>query len=120
MANFKSVLSDIGKGLAKFFSVAVGVAVVAEFPIIDVVFPGLAPLYNTTVNAVADAEAKAIAAGQQNGTGAQKLALVVASIEADFNAYAKANNLPTPNTAIIENYVNAVVATINSIPAANA
>ena len=91
MANFKSVLSDIGKGLAKFFSVAVGVAVVAE-PIIDVVFPGLAPLYNTTVNAVADAEAKAIAAGQQNGTGAQKLALVVASIEADFNAYAKANN----------------------------
>jgi hypothetical protein len=119
MASFTSILSDIGTGLKKFFSVVVGAAAVAE-PIVDTIFPGLAALYNTTVAAVANAEAAAIAAGQQNGTGPQKLSLVVAAIESSFNTYASSNGLAAPSTAVIENYVNAVVASINAIPAVKA
>ena len=40
MASFKSILSDIGNGLKKFFGVAVTVAQDAE-PIIDLAFPGI-------------------------------------------------------------------------------
>src|ERR1700735_3154606 len=119
MASFTSILSDIGSGLKKFFSVVVGAAAVAD-PIVDTISPGLAALYNTTVTAVANAEAAAIAAGQQNGTGPQKLALVVSSIESAFNTYASANGLAAPSVSVIENYVNAVVASINAIPATKA
>lgn len=113
--SFTSILGDIGKGLKVFFTGTVKVAEFAE-PFVDVIFPGIAPLYNTTVTAVAHAETAAIAAGAQNGTGAQKLAFVVSSIEGDFNAYAAANGLPAPTAAVIETYVNAVVASLNAIP----
>ena len=92
MASFSTILSDIGHGLKLFFTGAVTVAKAAE-PVVDILFPGVSVLYNTTVNAVAAAESAAIAAGSQNGTGVQKLAMVVASIENDFAAYAKANNI---------------------------
>lgn len=113
--SFISVLGDIGKGLKVFFTGSIKVAEFAE-PFVDVIFPGVASLYNTTVTAVAHAETAAIAAGAQNGSGAQKLAFVVSSIEADFTAYATANGLPTPTAAVIETYVNAVVASLNAIP----
>jgi hypothetical protein len=116
---FKSILSDIGKGLQKFFTVAVKVGQAAE-PFVDIAFPGISGLYNATVNAVAAAENAAIAAGQQNGTGAQKLAYVVGVIEADFNAYAAANGIATPSQTVIENWVNAVVAGLNAIPSSTA
>lgn len=116
MASFTSILSDIGKGLKVFFTGAVTVAQAAE-PIVDIAFPGIAPLYNLTVSEVAKAETAAIAAGTQNGTGPQKLALVVAAIESEFNSYAAKNNLAAPSAATIENWVNAVVATLNVIPA---
>lgn len=115
MASFTSILSDVGKGLKKFFSIVLGVAQVAE-PIIDVAFPGLAVLYNATVNEAVKAEAAAIAAGQQNGTGAQKLAMVIAAVTPQVVAFAAQNGLPAPTAATITNYVNAVVATLNAIP----
>jgi hypothetical protein len=116
---FKSILSDIGKGLQKFFTVAVKVGQAAE-PFVDIAFPGISGLYNATVNAVAAAENAAIAAGQQSGTGAQKLTYVVGVIEADFNAYAAANGIATPSQTVIENWVNSVVAGLNAIPSAPA
>ena len=115
MASFTSILSDIGKGLKKFFTVATEVAQVAE-PFVDVVLPGIAPLYNATLAAVVKAESSAIAAGSQNGTGAQKLALVVQSIETDFAAYATAQGI-SYNAATVQAWVSAVVATVNAIPA---
>ena len=116
MASIATVLSDIGKGFKKVFGVAEKVAVVAE-PFVDVAFPGIAPLYNLTVTAAGNAETAAISAGAQSGTGPQKLALVVTSIEASFNQYWTALVYTTPAPATtIENYVNAVVATLNAIP----
>lgn len=117
MASFSSILSDIGNGLKKFFGVAVTVAQAAE-PIVAVAFPGISALYNATVSEVAKAESVAIAAGQQNGTGAQKLALVVSALEGEFNTFCAQNGI-TLNTQQREAWVNAIVASLNAIPAAN-
>jgi hypothetical protein len=114
MASFETVLSHIGHGLKIFFTDATKVAEVAE-PIVDIMFPGIAALYNTTVTAASNAEIAAIAAGAQNGTGAQKLAMVVAAITPAFTQYATANNIPV-NTTAITAYANAVVATLNALP----
>ena len=108
MASFKSILSDIGNGLKKFFSVADTVAVAVE-PFVDQLFPGIAPLYNLVLSEVGKAEAAAVAAGAQNGTGAQKLALVVQAVAAQFPQYT-----PAQLTVII----NGVVAGLNAIPSA--
>lgn len=116
MASFSTILSDIGNGLKKIFGIGVAASVAAE-PIVDILFPGIAPLYNGTVSAVAAAESAAIAAGNQSGSGPQKLAAVVTAITPIFVQYAQSNGLATPSQAVIENYVNAVVATLNAIPA---
>lgn len=118
MASFSSILSAIGNGLKKFFGIVIEGAVVAE-PLVDTLFPGIAALYNLTVNEVAKAEAAAIAAGQQNGTGPQKLAMVIQAIEPVFQAYAAQTGIPSAQqVTIIQNWVNAVVASLNAIPAA--
>lgn len=117
MASFTSILSDIGNGLKKFFAKAIPLAE-AVAPIVDVALPGVAGLYNATVTEVANAETAAIAAGQQNGSGPQKLAAVVAAITPTFAAYAKQQGLPAPTQTVLQNYVNAVVASLNAIPAA--
>jgi hypothetical protein len=115
MASFTSILSAIGHGLEKFFSVSVTVAKDAE-PLVEVFFPGISALFNTTVTAAGIAESAAISAGQQNGTGVQKLSMVLQSVESSFNAYAVANKLPVPSAAQIEAAVNAAVAFLNAIP----
>jgi hypothetical protein len=118
MASFKSILSDIGNAFKKVFGIAVTVAQDAE-PIIDIAFPGIATLYNLTVTEVAKAEAAALAAGQQSGTGTQKLALVIQAITPVFQQYAATSGIPTAAQATtITNWVNAVVASLNAIPAA--
>jgi hypothetical protein len=117
MASLSTILSDIGTGLKKFFSVAITVAQAAE-PLVDIAFPGIATLYNLTVSEVAKAEAAAVAAGAQSGTGAQKLALVVAAIEPVFAQYAATSGIPSASQATaITAWVNAVVASLNAIPA---
>lgn len=119
MASFKSILGDIGNGLKKFFGIAVSAAEVAT-PFVDVAFPGIGALYTATVAAAAQAEAAALAAGQQSGTGPQKLAMVVSAIEKQFNDYAAANGISNVTVTMVENWINAVVASLNAIPAARA
>lgn len=115
MASFTSILSDIGNVLKKVFGVVTTIAVAAE-PIVAVAFPGLSTLYTATVTEVINAENAAIVAGQQNGTGTQKLALVVNAIEDQFNTWAAANGVAASSTTV-EAWVNAVVASLNAIPA---
>jgi hypothetical protein len=66
---------------------------------------------------VTKAEAEALAAGAQNGTGPQKLAAVTAAVEGAFNTYAQTNGLAVPDAKVIENAVNGVVAFLNALPA---
>ena len=56
-----TVLEKIGSGFEKFFDKAIPIAEAAE-PIIDVAFPFIGPLYNTTVALVKAAEGAAAAA----------------------------------------------------------
>lgn len=115
--SFTSILSDIGNGLKKFFSAVVPIAEASE-PIVAVAFPGISALYTATVTEVANAETAAIAAGAQSGSSTQKLAAVVAAITPTFTAYAASNGMPAPTAATITTWTNAIVASLNAIPAA--
>lgn len=117
----ESILSHIGSTLKKVFT-GTGVQNIlkvskAAEPIVDLAFPGIAALYNATVAEVANAETAALAAAAQTGTGAQKLAAVVAAITPTFNAYLTAQGLPTQTATTIETWVNTVVSGLNSISA---
>lgn len=116
MASFKSILEDIGHGLTVFFKDAIPAAEAAE-PVIDLIFPGISVLYNSAVAAAVKAEAVAISAGQQNGTGQQKFAIALTEIEPIFTAWYQTNYGSTPSLTTIENWLNAIVATLNAIPA---
>jgi hypothetical protein len=114
---FKSILSDIGNGVKKVFTVGDTAAKDAE-PFVDIAFPGVAPLFNAVVQQVGLAEASAAEAGAETGTGAQKLAVVLQSIEGSIADYEQTNNLATPLTQQqIEAVANAVVAFLNALPA---
>lgn len=110
---FVSILTDIKVGFEKFFGIAIQAAQDAE-PLIDAVFPGAASLYNATVAECAKAEAAAIVADKQSGSGVQKLASVVQAIAPSALAFAQSNGLSAPTTAQIETYVNGTVATLNA------
>ena len=118
--SFKSILSDIGTGIKKVFTAGDAAAKDAE-PFVDLAFPGVAPLFNAIVQQVGLAEASAAAAGAESGTGAQKLAVVLQSIEGTITNYETTNNLAAPLTQEqIEAATNAVVAFLNALPASTA
>lgn len=104
---FKTVFADVTR------------EAVAVQPVVDLAFPGIAPLYNATVQAVSLAETAAVAAGSITGSGTNKLAAVTAAIEPIALAYLKQNGI-TANSTHIEAWVNAVVATLNALPAPTA
>lgn len=108
-------LQHVGNFFKAVFADAAHVAVAIE-PVVDVAFPGIATLYNATVQAVATAETAATAAGAQTGSGAQKLAAVTAAIEPIAMAYLKGQGIQA-NSAQIAAWTNAVVATLNALPA---
>jgi hypothetical protein len=116
MASFTSVLSSIGKTLKAFFSSAAVKDVEAVVvPVVETMFPAVTPLLTGLTAAVGKAESLAAAAGAQNGTDAQKLALALGESEAVFAAYEQARGVTIPlagKTAI----VNSIVAVLNELP----
>ncbi len=115
MAGFKSILGNVGKVLLKIFTIGTEVAKVSE-PIIDLAFPGIGVLFNKTVDFALIAEGLATAAGAQEGSGAQKLAFVLANIQKDFITYWQAAGITVDATHATA-WINAVVAALNAIPA---
>ena len=77
-------------------------------------FQAWASLYNFTVQQAALAETAAEGA---KGAGAQKLAAVIAAVLPYAASALKADGVPEPTEAQIEAYVNAVVASLNALPA---
>jgi hypothetical protein len=113
MANvFVSVLDAIGKDFEKFFSVALPIAQQAE-PIVADLAPWVSPLYNLTVNTVKAAEVAAAAAGQQSGTGPQKLAFVLSATQPFVLSYLQSQGVSAPTTAQYSQYISLVVAQLN-------
>ena len=113
MSGFSSLLQHVGKFFKVIFSDATKVAEIAE-PVVDIAFPGIASLYNFTVQQAALAETAAKGA---KGAGAQKLAAVIAAVLPYAAAALKKDGVPEPTEAQIEAYVNAVVASLNALPA---
>lgn len=112
-SGFSTLLQHVGDFFRKLFTGATQAAIAAE-PIVDLAFPSVASLYNFTAQQVSLAEA---AANGASGTGAQKLAAVVAAVTPYATSVLKADGVATPTSTQIEAYVNAVVASINALPA---
>jgi hypothetical protein len=112
MATFKSVLSGIGHFFEKVFTPG-NIAIAAS--VVDIVLPQFSTLTNAAASAVINAENASIAAGKQSGSGAQKSAFVITAIEAQYEAFAKANGIPVI-PANVQKYVDATVLMLNSFP----
>lgn len=84
---------------------AIVVAQAAE-PAIDIAFPAVAGIYNTTVQMVVAAEAAA--AGAQ-GVGAQKLSSVVSQLLPIAIPYLKSIGISDPTAIQVQAYVQSVV-----------
>ena len=114
-----SILDHAGtvivKDFAKVLPVAIKVAVDAE-PIVDLAFPGIAALFNSTLAAVGNAEATGIAAANGAQSGQQKAAAVVQALSPLAIAYLAQHNIAV-NNAVIEEWVDKFVALLKVIPA---
>ena len=108
-------LQHVGNFFKTIFSDVTRVATAVE-PVVDAVFPGIGSLYNATVQAVATAETAAAAAGAASGSGEHKLAAVTAAIEPIAVAYLKQQGINANSQQIVA-WTNAVVATLNALPA---
>lgn len=85
-------------------------------PAVAVIDPGIGAIFATTVATVSEVEQKFAALGQQTGSGPAKLAQAMTILEPVITeAFQKAGKASDVQT--VENYVNAVVALLNAIPA---
>lgn len=108
-----SFLKHVGGFFKTIFTDATKVAEMAE-PVVDIAFPSVAGLYNFTVQQAALAETAAEGA---KGAGAQKLAAVIAAVTPYAASALKADGVPAPTLEQVTAYVNAVVASLNALPA---
>lgn len=123
MANkFVTFLEDIGKdfknGLIKlepFLIKGIAIAEAAEAPI-TAINPLVGAIFQTVVGTVSSIEQKFAAMGTQTGTGAQKLAEAV-QILAPVLGQALTAAGHAADLTTVQNYINAVVAFLNAIPA---
>jgi hypothetical protein len=112
-SGISTFLQHVGSFFKTLFVDATKVAQSAE-PIVDLAFPSVANLYNFTVQQASLAETAAQGA---SGSGAQKLAAVIAAVTPYATSALQANGVPAPTSAQITAYVNAVVASLNALPA---
>lgn len=120
--SFTSVLSTIGKDVKSVFAWVAspkGQAVIgAGESAAEVVFPqitGIVNLANTYIGEALKTEALAAAAGQQDGSGAQKLAAVTAAVTPAVLQYAEKAGLPAPTSDKIAAAANGIVAFLNAL-----
>lgn len=122
-----SVLSTIGKDIKKIFTwigSASGqktIATAGEIVVaIDPALSGVVDLAENYIKQAFTIESVAVAASAQTGSGAQKLAAVIAAVTPSALQYAQQAGAPAPTAAQIEAQANAIVAFLNALPAAAA
>lgn len=94
---------------AKVLQVGTVAAEIAA-PVIDVAVPGIAGLYNTTLQLAIQAQAVGQQAAASASTGPAKLSAVVSALTPIAIPYLKSLGVSNPTQAQIEAYVNSVVA----------
>lgn len=112
---FVSILEHIGQEFQKGLKIILPYAETAGAVAVQIFFPALGPAYNSTVGAIALAEQKYAALGQQSGTGPQKLADVLRIVQPVVAQALSDAGKASDQTAVI-NYINSVVNILNSIP----
>lgn len=137
--SFKSFLSAIGNDAKKVFEWlgsgtgqatiatvegAATTVVTAINPAIGASLAGIETLVNAGLKQVISVETVAVAAGQQSGTGAQKLAAVVTAITPSVQAFLQSIGISAPTAQETQTYAttiaNGLVEILNAIPASTA
>lgn len=112
-----SWLEKVGHDIVAIFEkaepVVAGVQAIAT-PFENIFFPGLAPLINGTLVAIANAEATGVAAAKDaSGNNAAKLASVVAAVAPQLQSVVTAAGFSYDSPSAIT-FVNAIVAAANA------
>jgi hypothetical protein len=113
---FVTWLEKIGRDFEKGFTEVAPYVEDAGEAAVALFIPKLSPLFNQTVSAVITAEQSAAAAGQQSGTGTQKLGSVVQLMGPLIKQVLTDVGKPADDAAV-ENYINAIVTILNAVPA---
>jgi len=108
MNKIETALQKVSAVFVKIFTDAEIVAVAAE-PFVDILFPAVAPIYNSAANGAAAAKAAGLAAVVPGATEEQNLINVTVAIEPGLVKYAQASGLQTPTTATILAYAQALM-----------
>jgi hypothetical protein len=108
----ETFLSAAGKDVEAVFSdIFTPSNVTAAETLVGKLFPGAGTVFNLIANTAISVEQKFVALGKQSGTGAQKLASVIAIVGSTVTSLLSTNGV----TVILADVVNAVVAFLNSI-----
>jgi hypothetical protein len=116
-ADFKKVFSWLGNPNVQKVIVAgeaVGEAVAAD---VSPALAGISPILNSWTQEIFKAESLAAAAGAQNGTGAQKAAMVLSSVTPQVLQFAAANGLAAPTGAELQSANSLLVQFLNTLTA---
>lgn len=111
-----SFLKKVGVDLEKVAGVGAEAAEVAE-PVVDVLFPEVATLFNSAVNeALKLLTAAQTAAAAGSGTTAQ-LANVAAAVEPALITYLQGQGLPAPTAAQVNAYTQSLLQSLATLVA---
>lgn len=113
---FLTFLEKIGHDFKVGLDTILPFAQAASVTIVPALDPAIGPLFATTVGVVSQTEQKFAAMGQQSGTGVQKLAEATSILQPVVAQAFAAAGKPSDNTTV-QNYINAVVAFLNAVPA---
>lgn len=113
--SFVSFLKKVGQDFEKGLSYLLPIAETAGEAAMTIFLPGLSPIFNTTVATVVTAEQKYAALKQEN-MGAQKLVDVTNMIGPLVEQALKDAGKPS-DASSVQNYINAVVTILNTLPA---
>lgn len=100
-----------GVDLEKVIDVGAKAAEVAE-PVVDVLFPALAAVYNGAVNEAVKLLAAGQAAAAQGGSTTVQLENVAAAVAPELIAYAQQEGLPAPTAAHITAFTQAILTSL--------
>lgn len=118
--SFTSIMKAIGKDVEKvFLSPWFQTGVHLAEGVIGLAVPALGPAFNLTAQAVMTAEANFAAVGQASGTGASKLASVIATSGNLIAQCLKDSGAQNVTQDKVAGYINAVVAILNAAPTPN-
>lgn len=106
----------VGVDLEKVIGEGAKVAAVAE-PVVDILFPEVAALYNGAVNEAVTALTAGQSAAAQGGSTAVELQNVAAAVEPQLITYLESQGLPAPTAAHVNAFTQSLLASLQVLVA---